>query len=321
MVQGLAETALGSPLLKKYKGQIKLIFTSPPYPLRTKKSYGNKTGQAFVYWLASLAPVLKEYLSPKGSVVIEMGNAWEPGKPVMSVLGLQTLLRFLEAGEFELCQQFVCDNPARLPGPAQWVTVERIRVKDSFTHVWWMASSERPDASNKRVLTAYKPAMMALLNRQSYNAGTRPSQHHVSKSGFLKKHKGAIPSNVLRFSNTGSTDDYLRYCRQHNLTPHPARMPAQLAEFFIKFLTKRGDLVMDPFAGSNTTGATAERLGRKWISIEPTADYIRGSVGRFGDRRPKLQSLSRLPNNKTKNPRKKFSPGRKPPSPRTSRAS
>jgi len=300
MIQGLAEMALGSPLLEKYKGKVKLIFTSPPYPLRTKKSYGNRTGQGFVYWLASLAPVLSEYLSKKGSVVIEMGNAWEPGRPIMSVLGLQSLLRFMEAGEFDLCQQFVCENPARLPGPAQWVNVERIRVKDSFTHVWWMAAGERPDANNKRVLNDYSPAMKALLKRQSYNSGVRPSEHNVSKNGFLKKHKGAIPSNVLRFSNTSSQDDYLRYCREHKLATHPARMPAQLAEFFIKFLTKPGDVVMDPFAGSNTTGAAAERLDRKWIAIEPTADYIRGSVGRFGAKRPKLQPLLRSVNGKGK---------------------
>lgn len=293
MVQGLAETALGSPLLEKYKGKVKLIFTSPPYPLRTKKSYGNRTGRAFVYWLASLAEVFSEYLHPKGSIVIEMGNAWEPGKPVMSVLGLQSLLGFVEAGDFELCQQFVCENPARLPGPAQWVNVERIRVKDSFTHVWWMSRSERPDANNKRVLTEYSDAMKALLRRQSYNAGSRPSAHNVSKGGFLKKHKGAIPSNVLRFSNTASQDDYLRYCRKHKLQPHPARMPQQLAEFFIKFLTRPGDVVLDPFAGSNTTGAAAERLGRKWVAIEPTASFIRGSVGRFGMKTPDLRNLAR----------------------------
>jgi hypothetical protein len=292
MVQGLAEQALASPLMQKYKGKVRLIFFSPPYPLRTKKRYGNRSGQSFVYWLASLAPTLAEFLDKKGSIVIEMGNAWEPGRPVMSVLGIQSLLRFMEAGELDLCQQFICENPARLPGPAQWVNVERIRVKDSFTHVWWMARGERPDANNKRVLTEYSPAMEALLKRKSYNAGARPSQHHVSKRGFLTRHGGAIPSNVLRFSNTSSQDEYLRHCRDLGIDAHPARMPAQLAEFFIKFLTRRGDIVLDPFAGSNTTGATAERLERKWLAIEPTADYIRGSAGRFGPKHPKIRRLA-----------------------------
>ncbi len=69
------------------------------------------------------------------------------------------------------------------------------------------------------------------------------------------------------------------------MKPHPARMPSGLAEFFINFLTDPGDLVLDPFAGSNTTGSVAERLGRRWLSIESVLDYARGSRGRF----PELQ--------------------------------
>ncbi len=41
--------------------------------------------------------------------------------------------------------------------------------------------------------------------------------------------------------------------------------------------------MLDPFAGSNTTGAVAEELGRQWIAVEPDADYIAGSVGRFAE--------------------------------------
>jgi site-specific DNA-methyltransferase (cytosine-N4-specific) len=58
-------------------------------------------------------------------------------------------------------------------------------------------------------------------------------------------------------------------------------MPIGLPSFFIKFLTERRDLVLDPFAGSNTTGAAAEQLGRRWLAIEPTFSYVRGSWGRF----------------------------------------
>ena len=72
---------------------------------------------------------------------MEVGNAWEPGRPVMSTLALRALLAFLDTGKLLLCQQFIYNNPARLPGPAQWVTVERIRVKDSYSHLWWMAAN------------------------------------------------------------------------------------------------------------------------------------------------------------------------------------
>jgi len=58
-------------------------------------------------------------------------------------------------------------------------------------------------------------------------------------------------------------------------------MQMELAAFFIKFLTDRSDLVVDPFAGSNTTGAAAEKLRRRWISVEARDEYAYGSWGRF----------------------------------------
>lgn len=127
LLMGKVEDALESDLVK-VKGKVDLIFTSPPFPLNRKKKYGNLTGDDYVKWLAGLAPALRELLTPTGSIVIELGNAWEPGRPVMSLLSLRALLEFLERGELNLCQEFVCHNPARLPSPAQWVNVERIRV-------------------------------------------------------------------------------------------------------------------------------------------------------------------------------------------------
>ena len=179
-VVGKAEYVLQRPKYKKYLDQqVDLIFTSPPFPLNRKKKYGNERGEQYVSWLASFAPLFKTVLSPLGSVVLELGNAWEPRRPVMSTLALKALLSFLERGKFVLCQQFVWHNPARLPSPAQWVNVERIRVKDSYTHLWWMALTDRPHADNRRVLKEYSASMERLLSRQSYNTGKRPSEHHI----------------------------------------------------------------------------------------------------------------------------------------------
>lgn len=281
MYMGFAESLKNKKILRKYRGKIQLIFTSPPFPLNHKKKYGNLQGEAYVKWLAGFAPLFRELLKKDGSVVIELGNAWKPGKPVMSTLALEALLAFLKQGKFHLCQQFICYNPARLPSPAQWVNVERIRIKDSYTHLWWMAPSERPKADNRRVLKKYSKAMLRLLETKKYNSGRRPSEHRIGNKSFLTNNAGAIPSNVLVLSNTVSNDGYQQYCRKHKLALHPARMPAQLPEFFIKFLTTPRNLVLDPFAGSNTTGAAAELLGRRWISVEPDQTYITGAKGRF----------------------------------------
>jgi len=276
-----AEDYLRSRRAKQNLGKVQLIFTSPPFPLNTKKAYGNLRGAEYTDWLAKFAPLFKEMLTPTGSVVLEMGNAWEPGQPVMSTLALEGLLKFLKEGEFKLAQQFICHNPARLPSPAQWVNVERIRLKDSYTHVWWMAATERPYADNRNVLRPYGPSMLKLLKTRKYNSGKRPSQHNIGEKSFLTNNNGAIPSNVLTFSNTANGDPYQRYCKKHALELHPARMHTGLPEFFIKLLTKPGDLILDPFAGSNTTGAAAERLKRRWIAVEARRNYVRGSVGRF----------------------------------------
>lgn len=281
MFCGNAEDFLDSRIGKKYQGQVQLIFTSPPFPLNRKKKYGNLNGEEYIEWLAGFAPLFRQMLTDDGSIVIELGNAWEPGAPVMSTLAMRALLSFLDAGHFKLCQQFICHNPARLPSPAQWVTIDRVRVKDAYTYVWWMSPASNPKADNRQVLKEYSPSMVKLLKRQSYNAGKRPSEHRIGERSFLKNNSGAIPSNVLTISNTNSSDEYQQYCREHGLQTHPARMQMELPEFFIKFTTEPGDLVLDPFAGSNTTGAVAERWQRRWLSVEPCTDYIEGSKGRF----------------------------------------
>ena len=280
--QGKVEDVLDSKrFANKYKGKINLIFTSPPFPLNKKKKYGNRQGEEYLEWLSDLSLLFKDYLTPKGSIVIELGNAWTSGSPVMSVLPIQALLKFLEKGNLKLCQQFVWYNTAKLPTPAEWVNIKRIRVKDAFTNIWWMSKTAFPKANNRRVLKKYSSSMQSLLKRQKYNSGMRPSQHSINETSFLTRNKGAIPPNVISSPNTSIDKNYQEYCNQNNLPLHPARMPLSLAEFFINFLTTKKNIIMDPFGGSNTTGKAAEILGRKWVSIEASEEYIKGSRGRF----------------------------------------
>lgn len=293
MFQSRIEDALENEALLDVKGKINLIVTSPPFPLVRKKKYGNETGEAYLQWLEALASPLADLLTDDGSIVIEIGNAWEPGVPVMSTLPLEALLAFKRSAKLHLCQHVICHNPARLPSPAAWVNIKRSRLKDSFTHVWWLSKSPEPKADNRRVLNPYSKDMLKLLKSQKYNAGSRPSGHVISESGFLKDHGGAIspnvlslsdeegPESLLKFSGTMWDAKYREYCKQKGISAHPARMQPSLSAFFIQFLTDQGDLVFDPFAGSNTTGSVAESLGRKWIGVEASMEYAVGSIGRF----------------------------------------
>jgi len=298
---GKAEELLKSNLGKRLKNKVQLILTSPPFPLNNKKSYGNLTGEDYKNWFINLAEIFADLLTENGSIVIEIGNSWEPKRPVQSLLHLEALLGFVKnpKANLRLCQEFICHNPSRLPTPAQWVTVNRCRMIDSFTHIWWMSKIDYPKADNRKVLRPYSKSMESLLKRQKYNFGKRPSEHTISEKSFLKNNKGSIMPNVIEFeqinnnresrlprnifsiSNTISNDFFMKICREEGIKPHPARMPLELANFFIEFLTEPSELVLDTFAGSNTTGFCAEKLSRKWISIEINKNYGEQSIVRF----------------------------------------
>ena len=192
MLNGKAEDVLRQQGMAFLRGKVQLIFTSPPFPLNTKKKYGNLKGDEYLEWFAGFGSLFRELLTPDGSIVIELGNSWEPGLPSMSTLGLKALLKFQEENRLHLCQEFICHNPARLPSPAQWVTIERIRLKDSYTRLWWLSPSERPKANNKNVLQPYSSSMKQLLKTKKFNAGKRPSEHQVSEGSFAGDHGGAI---------------------------------------------------------------------------------------------------------------------------------
>jgi DNA modification methylase len=258
---------------------VDLIVTSPPFGLVRKKAYGNEDADNYVQWFLPFGIEMRRVLKRTGSLVLDIGGSWERGRPIRSLYHIELLLALCKEVGFHLAQDFYWWNPARLPTPAEWVTVRRVRVKDSVNSVYWLSKSPYPKASNRRVLQPYSTSMLKLFTN-GYNSGKRPSGHVIS-GGFGKKHKGSIPSNLLAIANTESYSRYQLYCRKHKLTAHPARFPDALPGFFIKMLSDRGDVVIDPFFGSGVTGAVAEQLGRRWIGGELNKEYLRGSKGRF----------------------------------------
>jgi DNA modification methylase len=260
---------------------VSLVVTSPPFALRKKKNYGNPDPEDYVEWFSPFASEVLRVLKDDGSFVIEIGGAWNEGHPTRSLYQYELLIFLVKELGFHLAQEFFWYNPAKMPGPAQWVNVERIRCTDAVNNIWWLSKTERPKANNRNVLSNYKQGMKDLLRRGSYNEGARPSGHNVSDK-WNKDLGGAIPKNLLEISNTVSTEKYQKFCRDNNIKPHPARFPWDLPKFFVEFLTDEGsDLVLDIFAGSNVTGAVCEELRRPWISFEQRHDFIESSKCRF----------------------------------------
>lgn len=267
--------------------QVDLIVTSPPFALVRQKRYGHPFDhidtKQYVDWFRPFATHFHRILKPFGSFVVHIGGSWNAGRPTKSLYHFELLLSLCKEIGFSLAQDFYWFNPAKFPSPAEWVTVRRIRVKDAVDPVWWLCKDPggKTKADNTRVLWNYSESMMSLFKRAKYNAGLRPSGYDVSPTSFLSQHEGAIPPNLLPISNTESNGSYLKNCRRFHIEVNPARFPIALPEFFISFLTEKGDVVLDPFAGSNTTGLASEKLERRWLAFEIFEEYLKGSKFRF----------------------------------------
>ena len=272
-------------VMEGYPGEsVDLIMTSPPFGLVRKKDYGNVEADEYVEWFKPFAVGFHRILKKNGSLVIDIGGAWNKGYPTRNLYHFKLLIMLCEEFKFHLAQDFYWWNPSKLPTPAEWVTVRRVRVKDAVNTVWWLSKTPWPRASNRRVLQPYSPSMQTLLAK-GYRAKRRPSGHDISEK-FSVDNGAAIPPNLIAIPNTESNSYYLRYCEEKGFKPHPARYPTELPEYFIRMLTEPGDFVVDPFAGSCVTGEVCERTGRRWACIERSRDYCESALGRF-ERDPK----------------------------------
>ena len=267
---------------------VNLVFTSPPYALHFKKEYGNVSKADYVGWFLPFAREIFRVLADDGSFLLNIGGSWNPGTPTRSLYHYKLMIALVEELGFHLAQECYWYNPAKMPVPAEWVTVRRVRVKDSVEHVWWLSKTPFPKADNRQVLKPYSADMLRLAKR-GVRATVRPSGHNITSSFDKIESGGSIPSNVLEdqatemliAGNNAANDQYTMRCKVAGAKIHPARFPAALPEFFVKLLTDEGDLVVDPFAGSNTAGAVAERLGRRWVAMELLEEYLEASKFRF----------------------------------------
>lgn len=268
---------------------INLTFTSPPYALHFKKEYGNVEKEDYIHWFLGFAKEIYRTLCDDGSFVLNIGGSYNPKVPTRSLYHYKLLIALVEEVGFHLAQECFWYNPARMPVPAEWVTVRRVRVKDSVEFVWWLSKTPHPKADNRKVLRPYS-ADMIRLNQRKVRPTIRPSGHAI-RSGFDKVDAGGsippciidddTPSDLLKFGNNAANDGYTKRCKEAGIKIHPARFPPTLPEFFIKLLTDEGDIVIDPFGGSMTTGFVAENLQRRWIGSECVEEYVDGSKLRF----------------------------------------
>ena len=260
-------------------GSVQLIVTSPPYALHFQKEYGNVAKHDYVDWFLPFGREMYRVLAEDGSLILNIGGSYNAGEPTRSLYHLRLLIELCDTVGFKLAQELFWYNPAKLPAPAEWVNVRRIRVKDSVEYLWWLSPSAWPAADNREVLVPYSKDMERIIER-GYEPTQRPSGHNITPK-FRRRNEGAIPSNLIARGNNDSNSEFMRASKERGIQ-HPARFPAAIPEFFVKLLTQADDLVLDPFAGSNTTGHVAESFDRTWLAFELVNDYVRASALRFG---------------------------------------
>lgn len=285
----LFETSMGTALYASCEdaagvieqGSIRLLMTSPPYPLQTVKQYGNLDAREHVEWLTDLAKGWKRLLAPDGSLVLNLGDTFNSGQPTLSLYAERLLLKLCDELGYHLAQRFEWHSPSRLPAPAEWVCVRRVRVKPSLERIYWLSPSAHPYADNRAVLQPYSDAMRARIAAGGEKARLKPSGHALAQGAFSVDHGGSIPPNLIVASNSESNSRYMADCKAMGLPVHPARFPTAIPEFFIKMLTQKGDTVFDPFGGSGTTAEVAEKLERHWVTSERALEYALGHACRM----------------------------------------
>lgn len=210
-IQGAAYQGDSRDLLRELRQadeKVDLVVTSPPFGLRKKKEYGNEDPEDYIDWFLEFADLVYDVLSDEGDFVVDIGGGWEKGEPIRSTYHFELLVDLATDGgkmdekygrRYNLAQDFYWYNPAKLPTPAQWVTIERIRVKDAVNHVWWFSKdsarhreSAKPD--NRSVLKPYSDAQKDLMEN-GYNDKLRPSGHDISDKFDNPTEDGAIRPN------------------------------------------------------------------------------------------------------------------------------
>lgn len=216
-----------------------LAIFSPPF----EGADPNNMGKDFTPWLMAFFEQLARVLKPKGSLVFELGQSWQPGTGTRTVHGLAFLTQLLQRDEWLLLQEFHWYNPQLLPTEEALMT-EGKRFADSVTQLYWIARSPDVDADTARV-----------------------------NSNHVKTYEGCL-SNLLTVGDGPVDVEYARYCAEAGGAPYRDRFPVGVPGFFIDLTTKPGDLVLDPFAGCYSTGAAAEMSSRRWICSEYSADAL-----------------------------------------------
>ena len=243
---------------------VDLVVTSPPYADQRKATYGGVPADQYVEWFKPIAEQLHRVLKPSGSFVLNIKEKAVNGERHTYVLELILELRRMG---WLWTEEYMWHKKNSFPG--KWPN----RFRDSWERCLHFTKQRQFAMFQDAVMVPMGDWKAKRLAKLSDTDRTRDES--AVGSGFGKKIENwvgrdmAYPTNVLHFATE---------CGNKS---HSAAFPSALPEFFVKLFSKENDVVLDPFAGSGTTLAVAQRLGRQAIGIELTPSYAADTAKRL----------------------------------------
>jgi DNA modification methylase len=261
-------------------GSVKLVFTSPPYPV-VRRDYGRFTVEQWLDWMKRMMAIWGDLITDDGTIAVNVMDVFESGSPMLSPYVERFTLSAIDDAGLNFAGRMMWHSPTKL-GNIQWTSKAKVHPKNSLEHLLLFSKSDRPSWDITRMERNPYAARTVRQSESEAKRGKvrRPSGITTSGAAFALG-AGPLPGNLIVAGGVVGSDSYSKRCRDTGVTPHPARFPEKLPRQVILMATDRGDVVYDPMAGSNTTGKVAADLGRRFISSEPMLDYVRSSALRF----------------------------------------
>ena len=264
-------------IMKKVSdNSIDVVFTSPPYAERRKNSYNSIKVENYVEWFTPIAKEIKRVLKPTGSFFLNIKPHTEGGERSLYVFDLVLSLK-RDLG-FNFVDE-LCWIKNAFPGAYKG------RFKNGFEPVYHFSKGKTTEITFNPVACG-TPIKQESIDR-AYRKRCGKPKNGSGMTGMnttnIRHLKIARPDNVIEVNNVSNQFTLKSY--------HPATFPEGLVEFFVKSYSNEGDIVLDPFMGSGTTGVVCIRLNRNFIGMELSEEYFEVSEKRINKVRETLTQM------------------------------
>lgn len=267
---------------------VTLFIGSPPFPITKPRAYGGPTREQWVDFVCTAVEAVLPHLATGGSVALDIGtDLFVQNSPERELLPERLAIALHDRCGLSKIDRVIWHNPSRPPSPIQWASKTRQQLNCAYDDVLVFSNNAKLSlARNTRVLKPHTDKHLRLIAQGGERVARSNSDgaYCVKQGAYANPTAGAIPRNVFVAGHRcPSQDAYKAAARRLGLAVHGAPYPVKLAKFLIEWLSAPGDLIVDGFAGSVSSGVAAEQTGRRWIAVDTVADYLRGGAERFED--------------------------------------